>query len=96
MQVKPSQVASAALIFSINLCQSDIAQHLGLKKISNLNLNSLYFENVMNIEMDGVKQIATNINCPLRVWNAYVQTLTSVNVETDVRPAYTVLSNIVN
>ena len=54
--MKPSQVASAALLFSINLCQSDVASQMGLKKFENLNLNTLFFENVMNIEIEGVKQ----------------------------------------
>lgn len=60
LSMKPSQVAGAALTLSINLCQSDIANQLGLRKFDNLNLNSLFFENVMNIEIEGVKQVAVN------------------------------------
>ena len=51
LSMKPSQVASAPLLFSINLCQSDVASLMGLKKFENLNLNTLFFENVMNIEI---------------------------------------------
>ena len=74
--MKPSQVASAALLFSINLCQSDVASQMGLKKFENLNLNTLFFENVMNIEIEGVKQWADDRKCPLKAWNKYVNQLT--------------------
>ena len=76
LSMKPSQVASAALLFSINLCQSDVASQMGLKKFENLNLNTLFFENVMNIEIEGVKQQANDRKCPLKVWNKYVNQLT--------------------
>ena len=81
---------------SINLCQSDIANQLGLRKFDNLNLNSLFFENVMNIEIEGVRQVAVNQNCPLKAWNSHVQRLTFINVEKELRSAYHKLVQIVN
>ena len=74
--MKPSQVAASALLFSINLCQSDVASQMGLKKFDSLNLNTLFFENVMNIEIEGVRQQAENSKCPLKAWNLYVNKLT--------------------
>ena len=55
LKLKPSQIAASALILAINLSTSDLAPRVGLKKMQDLNLKSLFFENVINIEMDGVK-----------------------------------------
>lgn len=96
LSAKPSQVAGAALILSINLSQSEIANQLGLKRFDNLNLNSLYFENLMNIEIDGVKQQVGNRECPLRYWNQHVEKLTYIKSERELRPAYYQLVQIVN
>ena len=53
--MKPSQIGASALILAINLSTSDLAEKVGLQKMQDLNLKSLFFENVINIEMDGVR-----------------------------------------
>ena len=56
LNFKPSQMAAASLILAINLSMSDLAPKVGLQKIiQDLNLKSLFFENVISIEMDGVR-----------------------------------------
>ena len=81
---------------AINLSQSDVATKVGLKKFDNLNLNSLFFENVMNIEIDGVKQLSENFSDPLMAWNRNVSQLTSVPLENELRAAYLSLIKITN
>ena len=83
-------------MLAINLCQSDVSTSLGLKKIENLNLNSLYFENIMNVVIDGVHQREINNDCPLKSWNLYVANMTSISAETDLIPAYNVLVKLAN
>lgn len=68
-------------MLAVNLCQSDVSEKLGLKKFESLNLNSLYFDNVMNIEIGGIKQQEINFGCPLKHWNQYVFGMTGVQVE---------------
>jgi hypothetical protein len=81
---------------SLNLCQSDIAPTLGLKKFSSFNLQSLYFENVMNIEIEGVKQLSQNKDVHLRFWNKHVSQHTQLSAQKDVKPAYRTLVILTN
>lgn len=48
--------------------------------MQDLNLKSLFFENVINIEMDGVRQKAKNENCPLKMWNKVVRRTTGMTI----------------
>lgn len=73
---------------AINLSTSDLAPKVGLKKMQDLNLKSLFFENVINIEMDGVRQKFKNEKCPLKMWNKVVRRTTEMTIATDLRPAY--------
>lgn len=88
LSLKPSQISAAALILAINLSTSDLAPKVGLKKMQDLNLKSLFFENVINIEMDGVRQKFKNESCPLKMWNKVVRRMTEMNIASDLRPAY--------
>ena len=55
LSFKPSQIAAAVLTLAVNVSTSPIAESLGIKPLSNdPQLNSLFFENTINIEMDGV------------------------------------------
>ena len=76
LSLKPSQVGAAALILAINLSTSDLAPKVGIKKMQDLNLKSLFFENVINIEIDGVSQKSKNTACPLKMWNKVVRRTT--------------------
>lgn len=57
-----------------------MAPKVGLQKMQDLNLKSLFFENVINIEMDGVRQKAKNENCPLKMWNKVVRRTTGMTI----------------
>ena len=76
LTLKPSQIGASALILAINVSTSPLAQHVGLKKQLELNLKSLFFENVINIEMEGVRQRPKNEACPLKIWNKIVRRTT--------------------
>ena len=53
--LKPSQIASAVLTLAINVSTSPIAGSIGITPLADdPKLNSLFFENNINIEMDGV------------------------------------------
>ena len=96
LSLKPSQIGASALILAINLSTSDLAPKVGLKKMHDLNLKSLFFENVINIEMNGVRQQAKNKDCPLRMWNKVVRRTTEMTIANDLRPAYYQMCAIVN
>ena len=96
LSLKPSQTGAAALILAINLSTSDLAPKVGIKKMQDLNLKSLFFENVINIEMDGVRQKSKNESCPLKMWNKVVRKTTEMNIQADLRPAYTLMCTIVD
>ena len=96
LTLKPSQIGAAALILAINLSTSDLAPKVGLKKMQDLNLKSLFFENVINIEMDGVRQKFKNESCPLKMWNKVVRRTTEMTIQGDLRPAYALMCTIVD
>ena len=83
LSLKPSQVAASALILAINLSTSDLAPKVGIKKMQDLNLKSLFFENVVNIEMEGVRQVPKNESCPLKMWNKVVRRVTQMSITKD-------------
>ena len=60
LQLKPSQVAASALILAINLSTSDLAPRLGLKKMQEMNLKSLFFEPDTNVDMADVSINSNN------------------------------------
>ena len=88
LSLKPSQVAAASLILAINISTSDLANRLGIQKMHDLNLKSLFFENVISIEMDGVRQHNKNEHCPLKIWNKMVRRVTQLSIKKDLVPAY--------
>ena len=96
LNLKPSQIAAASLILAINLSTSDLAPKVGLRKMQDLNLKSLFFENVINIEMDGVRQKFKSEACPLKMWNKVVRRTTEMTIARDLRPAYVQLCEIVD
>ena len=60
LKLKPSQVAASALILAINLSTSDLAPRLGLKKMQEMNLKSLFFEPDTNVDMADVSNNSNN------------------------------------
>ena len=96
LTLKPSQVAAAALILAINISTSDLAPKLGIQKMHDLNLKSLFFENVINIEMDGVRQKNKNELCPLKIWNKVVRRTTQMSIKKDLKPAYIAMCHVVD
>ena len=96
LSLKPSQVAAAALILAINLSTSELAPKVGISKMQDLNLKSLFFENVIAIEMDGVRQKSKNEACPLKMWNKVVRRTTQMGIANDLRPAYVTMCTVVN
>ena len=82
LTLKPSQIGAASLILAINLSTSELAPKVGLTKMQDLNLNlkSLFVENVINIGMDGVRQKSKNEKCPLKMWNKVVRGTTEMTV----------------
>ena len=74
--LRPSNVAAAALMLSINISSCELAMKVGLKKPLELNLKSLFVENVINIEVEGVCMGTVSEQCPLSIWNKLVRRTT--------------------
>lgn len=68
LNLRPSQMAAASLTLAVNVSRSNLAPELGIQFIGEPKLNTLLFENVVSIEMDGVKQIDSDLTCPLKMW----------------------------
>ena len=67
---------------------SDVAPLIGIKKIEELDLKSLFFETSMLIEVSGVKIKENDLKCPLRMWNNAVEKLTLIKRDIDIAPVY--------
>lgn len=96
LNLKPSQIGAAALTVAVNVCKSEKAAELGIKPIENPKLNSLFIENVVSVEMDGIREAELNESCPLRMWSPTVLNLTKLDLEVDLRPSYLLVLNEVN
>ena len=59
-------------------------------------LNSLFFDNLISIEMDGVLQQSQTAPNPLKMWNDTVLQTTQLTMEGDIRPAYAMMLNFAN
>ena len=64
--------------------------------MQDLNLKSLFFENVINIEVDGVKMRSKHEACPLKMWNKVVRRVTQMTIADDLKPAYAKMCTIIN
>jgi len=70
LSLKPSQIAAAVLTLAVNVSTSPIAKSIGIKPLADdPKLNSLFFENNIVIEMEGVQQPMQQIPYPLKMWN---------------------------
>ena len=55
LTLKPSQIAAAVLTLAVNVSASPLAESLGIMAVAgDQKLKSLFVENNINIEMDGV------------------------------------------
>ena len=90
-------MAAAALTLAINVATSPVSKSLGLPTIADLHLDSLLFENVIRIEMDGVRQGATtDRTSPLKIWSEDVLKVTNLDLERDLKPAYRKMVAVAN
>ena len=96
LNFRPSQLASASLLFAINISISNVAPTIKVRKIHELQLKSLFFETAILLEIAGVKIEEGNVKCPLRMWNESVQKLTLVKKEEDIKPCYRALVESLN
>jgi len=70
LSLKPSQIAAAVLTLAVNVSTSPIAKSIGIKPLADdPKRNSLFFENNIVIEMEGVQQPMQQIPYPLKMWN---------------------------
>ena len=88
LNFRPSQIAAASILFAINISLSEVASAIGVKKIEELALKSLFFETAIHHEVAGKKIEEKNAKCPLRYWNDSVQKLTALKREADINAAY--------
>ena len=96
LDYQPSQIASAALLFAINITQSPVAKVCGVENIEDLKLKSLFFGSAIYMEIGGVKVEEEDQKCPLRMWNSAVEKLTYIQKERDVEPCYSRLVGALN
>lgn len=69
---RPSQIAAASLLFAINISQSKVAPLIGINKIEESEMKSLFFETAIHLGITGVKFFEIDTKCPLRMWNKSV------------------------
>ena len=96
LNFRPSQLASASLLFAINISISNVAPTIKIRKIHELQLKSLFFETAILLEIAGVKIEEDTVKCPLKMWNESVQKLTFVKKEEDIKPCYRALVESLN
>ena len=96
LNFRPSQIAAASLLLAINISLSDAAPLVGIKKIQELQMKSLFFETTIYLEIAGVKIEEKDAKCPLRMWNNSIEKLTCVKKVQDVKPVYKSLTEKVN
>ena len=96
LNFRPSQIAAASLLLAINISLSDAAPLVGIKKIQELQMKSLFFETAIYLEIAGVKIEEKDAKCPLRMWNNSIEKLTCVKKVQDVKPVYKSLTEKVN
>ena len=91
LRLKPSQVASAALTLAVNICSSPLISKLGFQPLPDKpKLDSLVMDNVVSIEMNGISSKPRD-PCPLAMWTPEILRLTSLSMETDLKPGYLAL-----
>ncbi len=65
--------------------------------MQDLNLRSLFSQSLTNGEKDARKsKDGKGLTCPLHIWNKMVKRVSTMNVNEDLRPAYTKMCKIVN
>lgn len=88
LNFRPSQIAAASILFAINVSLSKVASSIGVKKIEELALKSLFFETAIHMEVAGKKVAEKNAKSPLRYWNDSVEKLTAMKRGADINAAY--------
>ena len=88
LKFKPSEIAAAALMISINVFQSSIASELSLKKLKHL-MRHAHFKACTTKE--DLKAYG-----PLAEWNAEVEQLTQLKRESGLRQTYTLILDYLN
>ena len=105
LSLKPSQIAAAALILAINVSTSELAGKIGLRKMYDLNLKSLFLENGNFGKLDSSAKEngrpsssskSKKYVCPLQIWNMVVRKTTELTIAGDLRPAYYQMCAILN
>ena len=87
-------MAAAALTVAVSVSTSKQADSFGPDLIADPKLRSLSRLNTICFEIDGVKQ--KHQECPLCIWGASVRKLTQLRIESDIRPGYLKMLEIVN
>lgn len=110
LNFKPSQIAAAALMTALNICDSPVAKVYGLKQISGLSQKSHYFDKqtgiaspikVGRLRPESSKKSSDDSHSSKDVskdffnrWNADIQRLTNKKVEKDIMPTFKVLTEV--
>ena len=98
LRYRPSQLAAAALMLSINICKSNVAHVAGVTKIPNMKMSIIYETLFIHTEIESGERIEerSDNSCPLHIWSNPVEKLTSLKREPDIKPAYKELIESVN
>ena len=74
---RPSATAAASLVLAINICQSEVAPSIGVKRIPELKIRSLLYQALsIHAELSAGLLNEEDTTSPLRVWNPAVEKLT--------------------
>ena len=72
LNFKPSHIAAASLLFSINISLSDIAPTLGIQQLHKLHIGGIVNEPIRT------DLFAQKDNNPLHIWDDSIERLTSI------------------
>ena len=75
---RPSQLAAAALMLSINICKSNSAHVAGVTKIPQMKLSVIYETLFIHTELESGERIeeAIDNSSPLHIWSNPMEKLT--------------------
>ena len=72
LNFRPSLIAAASLLFAINISLSEIAPLIDLKQIQDSQLENLFIETTIYMEITGAETEEKDTKCPLHMWNTSV------------------------
>lgn len=93
LRFKPSQVAAAAIILSLNINSSQISRLMGAPSVlTEVHTQAFYYAEGFSQQ----EELKDNANGPLARWNDRVRSVTKLSAYEDIQQCYEVMTLLVN